>query len=204
MISFLKKDSSFFLIQLIFGLFFLNACQTSGHIKSCEALNWRDFGKSSAAKGENAKKAFSEQVYICKIKDKELYKNAFHEGFARGLVSFCRTAQGFDFGQEGKDYNGTCSEPQESLFLRGYYKGRLEYLNQQLGKYNKLYAEAEDRLWRKEREYTVVLSEDPEMAKLELSTLDAYREEARSIAQKKQKVEREILQTKRLSEESFF
>jgi len=111
---------------------------------------------------------------------------------------------GFDFGESGQNYKNTCPDFRENSFLRGYFKGRLKHLDARLAKIEALYRSSEERVWRKEQEYTIIQSQDPERAKLEADVLEAYREEARSLAQMSFKLKKEILKTKKLSAESFF
>lgn len=89
-------------------------------------------------------------------------------------------------------------------FLKGYYKGRQVYLEDELKKIKVLHAEAKERLWRKEREYSTLLSEDPEMAKVEVSVVDAYKEELNKLSKKESEYEDKVQLVKRKSEEMHF
>jgi len=188
--------------QLIM-LFCILSCQSSLKI-DCEGLNWRAMGETLASKGVPPTEHLKKLTLKCKKLSTEAETANFNEGYQRGLAKLCTTQNGYDFGASGESYQGTCPDFRKSHFLRGFYKGRLEFLDSSLEKIEELYNSSEERVWRKEREYTIIQSQDPERAKLEADVLESYREEARSLANQAVTLKREILETKKLSAESFF
>ncbi|MGH1468084.1 MAG: DUF2799 domain-containing protein [Bdellovibrionales bacterium] len=189
--------------SLAFLVLSLSACQ-SLNTRYCKSVNWRELGSTSALAGKDKTKTFTENISLCPKTKFPVDEAGYYEGFERGLAQFCTVSNGYDFGAKGALYNKTCSSSAEGGFLKGYYKGRVDYLNRELSKHSELYTEAEDRLWRKEREYLIIQNEDPEQAKLEVDIIEAYREEARMLSQKKRALKKEIIQTKKASEESYF
>jgi len=178
-------------------------CQSS-LVKSCPELNWRVKAESLALQGEAMTEHLNKLKTTCKKFATNLEIENFKEGFQRGLAQLCTTGKGFDYGATGEDYKKTCPDYRETNFLKGYYKGRLEFLDARLIKIDELYNSSQERVWRKEREYTIMLNQDPERAKLEADVLDSYREEARGLAEQSLKLKKEIIKTKRLSADSFF
>ncbi len=188
---------------LIFFILILSACQSS-NTRFCKSLNWRELGTKSALAGKTESKTLKSTQARCSKSKSPIDDRAFHEGFERGLAQFCTINNGYDFGATGASYQNTCTSAHQASFLKGFYKGRLDYLVSELKRHSELYTEAEDRLWRKEREYLIIQNEDPEQAKLEVDIIEAYREEARILAEKKRSLKKEIFQTKKVSEESYF
>lgn len=184
-------------------LYSLGGCQSTA-LQSCRALNWRTLGIESALSGTPKASSFQEQNVFCSKFKTPIDKISFDEGYERGLAQFCTTLNGHSFGEKGLLYKKTCLPPANTVFLKGFYKGRLQFLEEEFLKYSSLYSEAEDRLWRKEREYLIIQNENPEQAKLEVDLIEAYREEARLLAQKKRATKKDITRAKKLSQESFF
>ena len=196
-----KSSSKNTHLMLILALFLtLAACQNSKKTQ-CLELNWRTEGETRALDGLTKKSDF---LKVCKGTYSEQELENFEEGFARGLALLCTTQKGFDYGRDGKTYQKTCPHFREPDFLKGYYKGRILFLEKTLDENEELYRSSEERVWRKEREYTIMRNQDPERAKLEADVLESFREEARSLALRTVELKRELLKTKRLSAESFF
>jgi hypothetical protein len=196
----IKKTSLLLHIALFVCLI---GCQSNSK-KDCATINWRSDGEALALSGESIEPYFKELSLRCKkfVSSGEI--NAFNEGYNRGLAKLCTTQSGYDYGASGKDYKDTCPDYRVSNFQKGYYKGRLEFLVSRQKEIEDLYNSSEERVWRKEREYTIILNQDPQRAKLEADVLESYREEARSLALLSVNLKKEILKTKRLSAESFF
>lgn len=195
------KKTSFIAFCLCTAVF--TGCQTSSELQ-CAELNWRDDGEKTALSGEPMAKNLDALKLKCKkfVSTPELEN--YKEGFERGLAQLCTAQKGFDFGENGQKYKDTCPDFRKNNFLKGYYKGKLEFLTSRLKKIEGLYNSSEERVWRKEREYTIIQSQDPERAKLEADVLESYREEARSLAQLSVDLKKEIINTKKLFAESFF
>jgi len=195
------KKTSF--LGLIYTALCFSGCQTSSK-KDCALINWRTEGEILALNGKSLEPDFQALSLRCKKFALDEESKNFQEGYERGLAKLCTTQSGYDYGSAGKDYNGTCPSFRASDFQKGYYKGRLEFLIARQKEIEALYNSSEERVWRKEREYTIIQNQDPERAKLEADVLDSYREEARSLAQMSVDLKREIVKTKKLSAESFF
>lgn len=190
-------------LTLIIFAALLTSCQSSKR-STCSSIDWRTNGEIAALKGQKEKDILNAHKDTCNDYEFVIDDTAFSEGFERGLAQFCTTGNGFDFGELGEDYLFTCKKNQENLFLKGFYKGKIEYLQKEFENTSTLYAEAEDRLWRKEREFLIIQNEDPEQAKLEIDVIESYREEARLLAQKKRATKKQINRIKKLSLESLF
>jgi len=181
----------------------LTHCQSIKKI-NCSELNWRDAGKSLALKGTPQVTGLQELKTQCKKKDHLYDEKAFSDGYSDGLKAFCQIESGFKVGQNGEIYKDTCRDENELLFIKGYIKGRLLYLKKELTKNTKLYDQAQDRFWRKEREYTLIMNEDPEQAKLQKDVLEAYEEETKSLKEKIDLNKRELSYFKKKNQEMKF
>lgn len=193
----------FFKVPSLFMLISLASC-TNTQLQICDSMDWRKEGEIAALKGFKQKPHFSNLKNKCLKYKTPIEEQNFKEGYARGLAQFCTTTSGFDFGFLGKDNPEVCPIERQSNFLKGYYKGRLAKFEQDLKNLNKLYTEAQDRVWRKEQDYALLQSQDPEQAKLEIDILESYRSETKSLEKKKESTTRELFKTKKLFEESFF
>lgn len=196
MALFLRLSSLLTIISLM-------GCQTS-KIKTCSSLNWRGAGQNAALKGLDRASSFSKLKDQCEKFKTPIENTSFDEGYLRGLAQFCTTASGFDYGFAGNQNPQVCPKSKNSIFLKGFYKGRLENLSSSLKKLEKLHGEAQDRVWRKEQDYALLQNQDPEQAKLEIETLEAYRSETLSLEDKKRATKKELLKTKKIYAESFF
>lgn len=181
----------------------LCSCQSTA-FKKCKNLNWRDFGRASASLGLNKNLTFLKQDKSCQNYKVPSDRLAYEEGYQDGLKFYCSTKSGFDSGKNGINYEGICPKHKEFVFFKGYYKGRIIYLERRLKETQKLSSTAQDRLWRKEREYTLLQSEDPELAKLQKEMLEAYREESVGLSATKESLKDELALTKKLYEEIKF
>lgn len=184
-------------------LFFLSSCQSPPKI-NCSELNWREVGKDLALQGTPKKSGLVKLKKTCRQKDHLYDENAFNDGYSDGIKVFCQIDNGFRLGQSGKVYNETCKNENEDKFITGYIKGRLLFLKEELNKNTKLYGEAQDRFWRKEREYTLIMNEDPEQAKLQKDVLEAYEEETRSLKEKIELNKKELSYYKKKNQEIKF
>jgi transcriptional antiterminator Rof (Rho-off) len=175
----------------------------SGEPTQCVEVNWRELGEKAASLGQTKDVALNAEKNRCEDTYTKSNELIFDEGFQRGLALFCVEKNGYLFGLRGGLYDNTCPSSKETSFLKGYYQGRKEHLNAELEKHTKLYSEAEERLWRREREYLIIQNENAEQAKLEVDMIDAYREETRQLAKKKRDLTKEILKIERLKSERF-
>lgn len=190
--------------KILVVLMLLTAGCTNSQLKLCDSMDWRKEGETAALRGAEDKKVFSKLKKQCQKYSLPIEKQSFNEGYARGLAQFCTTTSGFDFGFSGKETPELCPSHRKVNFLRGYYKGRLERFEQNSKELSKLYAEAQDRVWRKEQDYVLLQSQDPEQAKLEIDILESYRAETKSLKSKKSATVKELFRIKKLYEESFF
>ena len=185
---------SFFL--LIFT--FLTACQSLKKI-NCSQLNWRSEGEGAAISGLHRNEALKGLIGSCKKKEAFVDQQAYNSGYKDGLRLFCKTNVGFKVGQSGQLYNNTCPGSEELSFLKGYIKGRILYLKNQLNLSKEEYTKAKDRFWRKEQEYLLIKNEDPEEAKMQRDFLEAYQEESNQLKEKVGLLKKELnyLKTKK-------
>ena len=180
----------------------LISCQSS-QIKTCDNLDWRKSGQTAALKGLDRTSSFTKLKNQCQKFKTPIEKTSFDEGYLRGLAEFC-TASGFDYGFTGNQNPRICPKSKNSIFLKGFYKGRMENLTITLKDLEKLHGEAQDRVWRKEQDYALLQNQDPEQAKLEIEILEAYRSETLSLEKQKRATKKELLKIKKIYAESFF
>lgn len=184
-------------------LFTLASCQSAPKI-NCSELNWREAGREMALKGTTKKKGLKNVKKQCTRRDHLFDDKAWNDGYADGLMTYCQIDNGFRVGQSGQLYNDTCKNENELKFIKGYINGRLLFLKQELSKNSKLYGQAQDRFWRKEREYTLIMNEDPEQAKLQKDVLEAYEEETKNLKEKIELNKKELSYYKKKNEELKF
>ena len=193
------KQLSFFL--LVFMI--LTGCQSTKKL-DCSKLNWREKGQTAATKGMQKNEALKKLSSSCKKRDPMIDKQAFSSGYRDGLRLYCKTSIGFQVGQSGKLYNNTCPKVDELSFLKGYINGRIIFLKEQLNVNEGQYANAKDRFWRKEQEYLLIKSEDPEQAKMQQDFLEAYQEESIQLKDDVDALKKELSYLKRKREELKF
>ena len=111
---------------------------------------------------------------------------------------------GLKVGKSGKLYNNTCPKSKELSFFKGYINGRILYLKKQLSLNKNEYTNAKDRFWRKEQEYLLIKSEDPEGAKMQRDFLEAYQEESNQLKKGIIALKKELLYLKRKREDLKF
>ena len=185
-----------------FFIFFIG-CKSNEKL-DCSKINWRDFGQSFAQKGEALPSNLNKKTLKCKNKMPFFDEDAFKAGYKDGLKLFCSTNAGFSYGKNGRIYANTCVKSSERLFLKGYLSGRIEYLNTEINTTKTKHANAKDRFWRKEQEYLLLKSEDPEQAKIERDFLDAFQEESNQLKTRMERLTNEINYLKKQREESNF
>jgi|GEM_PF-2453847 len=195
-----------FLFKVLFysSLFiFFTACKSSEKL-DCSKINWRDFGQSFAERGQPLPSDLNKKTLNCKSEMPFFNEDSFKAGYKDGLKLFCSTNSGFSFGKNGKVYEDTCLKSSEGLFLKGYLSGRIEYLNTKISSTKSQHANAKDRFWRKEQEYLLLKSEDPEQAKIERDFLDAFQEESNQLKTRMEKLNNEVKYLKKQREEVNF
>lgn len=195
----MELSKIFFLFCLSLWLF---GCQNLEK-ESCRSKNWRNHGLNSAQQGFTIDESLK-SAQTCSRYKVSIDETSIQEGYQEGLQSFCKTKVAFEKGQEGHIYQNICPKHSNKAFLKGYLRGRLLFLNEKSEEIRKLYDQAEDRLWRKEREYTLLKSEDPEQAKLLKASLEAYREETAHLANEKKKIKKSLKLVKRSLRETAF
>ena len=187
----------------IYPLVFLIGCQSTTKI-DCSKVDWRNKGQLVATAGLQKNQALEDLVIQCKKKDPLVDHKAFKAGYKDGLMLFCKAEVGLSMGKAGKLYNNTCPKSEELSFLKGYINGRIIYLKDQLNQSKGDYANAKDRFWRKEQEYLLIKSEDPEEAKMQRDFLEAYQEESNQLRKSTDALKKELNYLKRKREELNF
>ena len=157
-----------------------------------------------ATLGLQKDKALEELVNQCKKKEPLVDQKAYESGYRDGLMLFCRAEVGLSMGRAGKLYDNTCPKSDELSFLKGYINGRIIYLKEQIDQSKGDYANAKDRFWRKEQEYLLIKSEDPEEAKMQRDFLEAYQEESNQLRKSTEALKKELSYLKRKKEELKF
>jgi len=175
---------------------FLSSCQGVKKL-DCSEVNWREQGQESATLGVQKEEALLQMVKLCKQK-------AFNDGYEDGIRLFCKTKVGLKVGKSGDTYNNICPKETELFFLRGYINGRILYLKNQLDLSKGDYINAKDRFWRKEQEYLLIKSEDPEEAKMQRDFLEAYQEESNQLKESVDALKKELSYLRRKKEELKF
>ena len=101
----------------------LNGCATLSE-EQCLVGDWYGIGVSDGAAGYTMSR-IDDHAEACARHGVSPNINAYSEGRARGLVSYCTTGVGFREGREGDGYAGVCPADLEPDFLAGYSDGRL-------------------------------------------------------------------------------
>ena len=103
----------------------LTGCSAMGQ-SECEVSDWRSVGFEDGAKGASVARIGDYRKACTKhgiMPDLEAYR----AGYAQGVESYCRAANGFNLGSAGATYGGVCPAELEEDFLSGYRSGHQLY-----------------------------------------------------------------------------
>lgn len=115
-----------FLVLLPLVLIFLS-CQSRGpkDLSACHQRDWFEIGRADGLQGLPS---VTWEGHQDSCRD---FSDADHESYINGwnaaMNEYCSETQGFALGRSGIAYGGICSEPQASVFLKGYELGQKIY-----------------------------------------------------------------------------
>ena len=110
-----------FMGLLLFG------CSSVGQQEAlaCEGKDWRAFGKSAAESGVEIR-TIDKYKNGCSNFDKSSL-DAYLDGYARGLITFCSYDQGYTHGKNSLPASEICPLEIRKLYADGYNVGMREY-----------------------------------------------------------------------------
>lgn len=92
---------------------------------ACEGKDWRAFGKSAAESGVEIR-TIDKYKNGCSNFDKSSL-DAYLDGYARGLITFCSYDQGYTHGKNSLPASEICPLEIRKLYVDGYNVGQREY-----------------------------------------------------------------------------
>ena len=110
------------LLFTVFTVFFLSSCATLKK-DDCIEGNWSGIGFNDAAAGLKSASQFGAHRKACakyKITPNEA---VYQSGYKKGLLQFCTTNSGYQYGTDKKEYFGVCPNITQQNFLKGYLAG---------------------------------------------------------------------------------
>ncbi|MDD2868775.1 DUF2799 domain-containing protein [Neomegalonema sp.] len=84
----------------------------------CAAIDWRGVGHDDGAAGAPSTE-LARHVAACP----GLPQEAWAQGRAQGLMSYCTAENGYRLGRSGREYFGVCPAGPAEVFLREYERG---------------------------------------------------------------------------------
>jgi len=99
----------------------VSGCATVSQ-SECESGDWRSVGLKAGAAGLGEER-YSEDLQACQKHGIRVDRDQWMEGHARGLERFCTVRNGYTKGTSRAHYLGTCPQPADSEFRRGYDLG---------------------------------------------------------------------------------
>jgi Protein of unknown function (DUF2799) len=103
----------------------LTACSTMSR-PECEVSDWHSVGFEDGAKGASVAR-IGDYRKTCSKYNVSPDLDAYRSGYAQGVETYCREANGFNVGSGGGAYGGICPAELEEDFLTGYRDGRHLY-----------------------------------------------------------------------------
>lgn len=94
--------------------------------QECEVSDWRSVGFEDRARGTTVAR-IADYRKACAKHHVAPDLDAYRAGYAEGVETFCREANGFSVGSRGASYEGVCPSELEVQFLGGYRTGRHLY-----------------------------------------------------------------------------
>ncbi|MDH3347376.1 MAG: DUF2799 domain-containing protein [Desulfobulbaceae bacterium] len=114
---------------IIISLLLSSGCATMNQ-SECLNADWRIIGMEDGAKGKLTSHIGRHRSACAKYSiapDLETYL----QGHKEGVTQYCTEHNGFLEGKSGSTYNGICPSQSEILFLKGYERGKANYLLKQ-------------------------------------------------------------------------
>ena len=103
----------------------LAGCSAMGR-SECEVSDWRSVGFEDGARGASVAR-IGDYRKACAKHGVTPDLEAYRAGYAQGVETYCRAANGFNLGSSGGAYGGMCPGELEGEFLSGYQTGRELY-----------------------------------------------------------------------------
>lgn len=100
----------------------LGGCATMSE-DECLTMDWRTVGYEDGATGQGIERLTSRRQ-ACAKHGVAPDLDAYRAGRDEGLLEFCRPANGFRVGAQGRGYSGACPEPLAPAFDDAYRAGR--------------------------------------------------------------------------------
>ena len=112
---------SYWRAVLPIGVLALAGCSAMNR-SECQVSDWRAVGFEDGAKGASVAR-IGEYRKACSKYQVAPDLEAYRAGYAEGVSSYCREANGFNVGSRGVVYQGICPAESEEGFLTGYRSG---------------------------------------------------------------------------------
>ena len=103
----------------------LAGCSAMGR-SECEVSDWHSVGFEDGARGASVAR-IGDYRKACAKHGVTPDLEAYRAGYAQGVETYCRAANGFNLGSAGGTYGGMCPAELEGEFLSGYQSGRQLY-----------------------------------------------------------------------------
>ena len=105
----------------------LSACATGMSEDECLTADWRGLGERDGAYGETEDK-FNQRAARCSDFNIAADLDAYTQGRARGLETYCTPQSGYEEGRAGRRYRGVCPAGLERGFVEDYELGKRLYV----------------------------------------------------------------------------
>lgn len=115
-------------IGIMIGLSLLAGCANTGSDEtalSCAEQDWGEFGKRTSESGREVRTIDKYREGCSNFDDQAL--EAYLDGYARGLISFCTFDRGYEDGLANKPLDNICPYEIQAEYNRGYTAGLAEF-----------------------------------------------------------------------------
>jgi outer membrane murein-binding lipoprotein Lpp len=117
---------------LIVAVLGLAGCSTFSK-EQCEKMDWKSQGFASANKGDTFGEGMAYYGHKCGEEHAvQVDSQRFKQGYEEGLKVFCIPENGYDAGNRGITYKGTCSQNSEDKFLSKYLTGNAAFMKRRV------------------------------------------------------------------------
>lgn|GEM_PF-1296745 len=99
----------------------LGAC-AAAEKRACESGDWEALGYQDGVAGLSFER-IGRLVDRCEDYDITVDTAAWTRGHERGMARYCEPERGYDLGESGADYSGSCPTTLEPRFLSSYVRG---------------------------------------------------------------------------------
>jgi hypothetical protein len=113
------------LLSVTFAVAVLQGCASIGS-DECQVADWRTVGLEDGAQGASPD-AIGRYRVACAEHGVVPDLDAYMQGRAEGLQSYCTPGNGFNVGAQGATYGGVCPPDAETAFLDAYSSGHRLY-----------------------------------------------------------------------------